>query len=140
MWGYEGIHESRPRNNGTGTVPTAAMKNGDFSQLLALDSKYQIYNPFTRRAAATAGRYEQDKFPGNIIPANLINPVARKILEFFPDPSPARRPGRPEQLRPIEPARACQVLHAERPYRPRDQRQAQDVRPRQRVPEGQHLQ
>ncbi len=85
MWGYEGIHESRPRNNGTPTVPTAAMKNGDFSQLLALDSKYQIYNPFTRRAA-TAGRYEQDKFAGNIIPANLINPVAKKILSYFPDP------------------------------------------------------
>ncbi len=85
MWGYEGIHDSRPRNNGTPTVPTAAMKNGDFSQLLALDSKYQIYNPFTRRAAA-AGRYEQDKFDGNIIPASLINPVAKKILSYFPDP------------------------------------------------------
>ena len=93
MWGYEGIHESRPRAGGTGTVPTAAMKNGDFSQLLALGSKYQIYNPFTRRAAATAGRYEQDPFPGNIIPANLINPVARKILEFFPDPL---QPGDPD--------------------------------------------
>jgi hypothetical protein len=86
MWGYEGIHDSRPRNNGTPTVPTAAMKNGDFSQLLALGSKYQIYNPFTRRPASTAGRYEQDPFEGNIIPANLINPIARKILEYYPDP------------------------------------------------------
>jgi len=86
MWGYEGIHESRPRNNGTPTVPTAAMKQGDFSQLLKLGSNYQIYNPFTRRPAATPGRYEQDPFPDNIIPDALINPVAKKILSYFPDP------------------------------------------------------
>jgi len=86
MWGYEGIHESRPRNNGVFTVPTKAMKSGDFSQLLALNKNYQIYNPFTRRQSTTAGRFEQDKFEGNIIPATLISPIAKKILEFFPDP------------------------------------------------------
>ncbi len=86
MWGYEGIHESRPRNNGIFTVPTQAMKNGDFSQLLALSSSYQIFNPFTRHTSATPGRLEQDKFQGNIIPANLINPIAKKILSYFPDP------------------------------------------------------
>ena len=36
MYGFEGIHESRPRNNGTPTVPTERMRNGDFSELLAL--------------------------------------------------------------------------------------------------------
>jgi hypothetical protein len=92
MWGYEGIHESRPRNNGTPTVPTAAMKNGDFSQLLALGSNYQIYNPFTRRAIG-GGRYEQDPFVGNIIPANLHDPVAKKILGYYPDPL---QPGDPD--------------------------------------------
>jgi hypothetical protein len=92
MWGYEGIHESRPRNNGTPTVPTQAMKNGDFSQLLALGSGYQIFNPFTRRAIG-GGRYEQDPFPGNVIPSNLINPVAAKILGYFPDPL---QPGDPD--------------------------------------------
>jgi len=85
MWGYEGIHESRPRNNGTPTVPTKKMKTGDFSELLAIGSQYQIYNPFTRRAIA-GGRFQQDKFDGNIIPSSLINPVAKKVLEYFPDP------------------------------------------------------
>ncbi len=33
QWGYEGIHEGRPRNNGTPTVPTEKMKTGDFSDL-----------------------------------------------------------------------------------------------------------
>ncbi len=85
MYGFEGIHEARPRNNGTPTVPTEAMRNGDFSALLALGSQYQIYNPFTRRAIG-GGRYQQDPFPGNIIPQALINPVATKVLEFIAKP------------------------------------------------------
>jgi hypothetical protein len=92
MFGYEGIIESRPRNNGTPTVPTEKMKQGDFSDLLALGPQYRIFNPFTRRAVA-GGRFEQDPFPGNVIPANLINPVARKIVDqFFPKPLTAGNP------------------------------------------------
>jgi Carboxypeptidase regulatory-like domain/TonB dependent receptor len=82
MYGFEGIHESRPRNNGTPTVPTEKMRTGDFSELLALGSQYQIYNPFTRRPAPN-GRVQQDPFAGNIIPQHLINPVARAALEYF---------------------------------------------------------
>lgn len=85
MYGFEGIHESRPRNNGTPTVPTEKMRNGDFSELLALGSQYQLYNPFTRRSIG-GGRFQQDPFPGNIIPQNLINPVARAALEYFGRP------------------------------------------------------
>lgn len=88
MWGIEVIRESRPRNNGTATTPTDAMKTGNFSQLLAVGANYQIYNPFTRRSVA-GGRYQQDPFPGNIIPANLINPVSAKIMGYFPTPRSA---------------------------------------------------
>jgi carboxypeptidase family protein/TonB-dependent receptor-like protein len=90
LYGFEGIHEARPRNNGTPTVPTAKMRNGDFSELLALGPQYQIYNPFTRRAIA-GGRFQQDPFSGNIIPAGLINPVARKVLDYIPLPLTAGR-------------------------------------------------
>lgn len=90
MWGYEGIHESRPRNNGVPTVPTDAMKQGDFSSLLALGPNYQIYNPFSRRPEGA--RFRQDPFPGNIIPASLINPVARNILSYYPSPRTAGNP------------------------------------------------
>ena len=92
MYGFEGIHESRPRNNGTPTVPTERMRNGDFSELLALGPQYQIYNPFTRRPAPN-GRFQQDPFPGNIIPQNLINPVARAALDYFGRPL---TPGNPD--------------------------------------------
>jgi len=88
MFGHEGINEARPRNNGTPTVPTEKMRRGDFSELLAIGPQYQIYNPFTRRAIA-GGRFQQDPFPGNVIPANLLNPVALKILEFIATPRTA---------------------------------------------------
>jgi hypothetical protein len=70
------------------TVPTAKMRTGDFSELLALGPQYQIYNPFTIRPDPTlAGRFTRDPFPGNIIPPNLIDPAAKKILEYFPLPN-----------------------------------------------------
>ncbi|HKQ74761.1 MAG TPA: carboxypeptidase-like regulatory domain-containing protein [Blastocatellia bacterium] len=82
MYGIEGIREARPRNNGTLNIPTEKMRNGDFSDLLAIGPQYQIYNPFTRRAVGN-GRFQQDPFPGNIIPQNLINPIARKFVDSF---------------------------------------------------------
>jgi hypothetical protein len=86
MFGYEGIHDSRPRyDSTTPQVPTQAMKNGDFSGLLALGSQYQIYNPYTRRLVN--GRYVEDAFPNNIIPSNLWNPVGKAILDrYYPAP------------------------------------------------------
>ena len=97
MYGFEGIHEARPRNNGTPTVPSEKMRNGDFSELLALGPQYQIYNPFTRRAVA-GGRIQPDPFPGNIIPASLINPVARAALEYIAQPLTAGNGRRHQQL------------------------------------------
>jgi hypothetical protein len=101
MWGYEGIKEGRPRNNGTPTVPTNEMKNGDFSRLLALGSNYTVYNPFTRRAVAN-GRFQQDPFPGNIIPSSLFNPIAKRVLDtYYPTPRTAGNPdGTQNYLRP----------------------------------------
>jgi hypothetical protein len=112
MYGYEGIWEARPRNNGTPTVPTEAMKRGDFSELLALGPQYQIYNPFTRRAAPN-GRVQADPFPGNIIPANLINPVSRNIVDnFFPAPRTVGNPdGTQNYLRPEMVERAIYRSH-----------------------------
>jgi carboxypeptidase family protein/TonB-dependent receptor-like protein len=88
IYGYETLPEARPRNNGTPTVPTEKMRNGDFSELLALGPQYQIYNPFTRRAIA-GGRFQQDPFVGNIVPRELMNPVALKLLEYIGHPRTA---------------------------------------------------
>lgn len=89
MYGIESIPEARPRNNGTPTIPSEKMRNGDFSELLAANAAYQIYNPFTARAE-TGGRIRRDPFPGNIIPANLINPIAKKFVDsYLPKPTSA---------------------------------------------------
>ena len=94
LWGYEAIDEARPRNNGTPTVPTVKMRSGDFSELLdpRLNPQnlavhpYQIFNPFTR-VRLPDGRIQAEPFPGNIIPQNLINPIARAFVQqYLPNP------------------------------------------------------
>jgi carboxypeptidase family protein/TonB-dependent receptor-like protein len=65
------------------TVPTAAMRAGDFSSLLA--QGITIYDPQT--AQLVNGRVVRAPFPGNIIPADRINPVATAVLKYFPLPN-----------------------------------------------------
>lgn len=87
MWAYEQLTDSRPRGGTTLTVPTVAQRRGDFSELSALGGNYQVYNPFTRRRAENSTtRYQQDPFPNNVIPASLINPVAKNVMTYFPEP------------------------------------------------------
>jgi hypothetical protein len=83
------------------TVPTAAMKIGDFSDYrnLATGAVVPIYDPWTQCGIVNpgSGAYNGDcgtvpnrlQFPGNLIPANRISPVARKYLDFpvFADPT-----------------------------------------------------
>ncbi|MEJ7606358.1 MAG: hypothetical protein WKF37_08835 [Bryobacteraceae bacterium] len=45
-----------------------------------------IYDPLTSKADGNGG-WTRDPFPGNIIPADRINPVALKILPFWPGPN-----------------------------------------------------
>ncbi|HTS61839.1 MAG TPA: TonB-dependent receptor [Candidatus Acidoferrales bacterium] len=91
LFGYEGIHDSRPRHDDTtNTVPTPAEHNGDFSALLAAGSSYTIYDPATRVAVA-GGRFQETAFPGNKIPANRFDPVGVKILSYYP--STEKTPG-----------------------------------------------
>jgi hypothetical protein len=83
-FGYEGLKIKRNLSF-TGTMPTAKQRNGDFSELLALGPTYQIYDPFTIRPAPN-GRFSRTALAGNIIPANRIDPIAKKILAFYPCP------------------------------------------------------
>ena len=108
-WGYEYIKDIRTRNNGNRTVPTDRMKAGDFGELLALGSQYQIFNPYSRRVnPANTSQFILDPFKcdgaGNPIvptatgtqvggtncnklPTQLINPVARSIVDqYWPSP------------------------------------------------------
>ncbi len=63
-----------------GHVPTAAERNGDFSKTYydnnGTPALQQIYNPFTVAYDSGTGHYTRQPFAGNIIPPEMINPVA----------------------------------------------------------------
>ncbi|HET8547265.1 MAG TPA: carboxypeptidase-like regulatory domain-containing protein [Bryobacteraceae bacterium] len=68
------------------TVPTEKMRRGDLSELLAINSNYQIYDPLTTTAIA-GGRFQRQPIPGNTIPRERLDPVALKILQYYPLPN-----------------------------------------------------
>jgi hypothetical protein len=73
---YEGLRTVNPGGQLI-TVPTAAMKQGDFNGTGSI-----IYDPAT--IAADGSR---QPFAGNRIPAGRFNPVAVKMLGYMPDPT-----------------------------------------------------
>jgi hypothetical protein len=61
-------------------VPTARELSGDFSQ-----SGVTIFDPLTTRPDPNnPGRFIRTPFPGNVIPANRISPVARALEPYWP--------------------------------------------------------
>lgn len=75
FFSYNGIYQNKAETTSSIniTVPKMAWRQGDFSDLLALDPvKYQIYDP--RSARLVSGRVIRDPFPGNKnIP--VLNPM-----------------------------------------------------------------
>ena len=95
--GLKNLQAARPSEINY-TVPTVAMRNGDFSQLLLADPvRYQIYDPLTTRPdPARPGHFVRDPFPGNIIPRDRIrNPLYNFYTQRMPlpnnDPTDPRR-------------------------------------------------
>lgn len=70
----------------TATVPTAAMRAGDFSELLGANPFYsssrQIRDPLTGQP-----------FPGNIIPGSRLSPNGIAIMNLYPMPTPGFQQG-----------------------------------------------
>ncbi len=92
------------------TVPTAAEKGGDFSDLLMLQGapvptgsinpctgdvvlQNQIFDPSTTRFVTTPafpnGILCRDPFPGNVIPTTRFSPAGKTLLADLPDPNQA---------------------------------------------------
>jgi len=71
------------------TMPTAAQRTGDFSNLLSVPnaSNYIIYDP--RSATTVGGHVTRTPFTGNIIPPSLIaaNPIYKYYLQEYPLPN-----------------------------------------------------
>jgi carboxypeptidase family protein/TonB-dependent receptor-like protein len=76
------------------SVPTAAMRTGDFSGLVDAQGRpIIIYDPATGHDVN--GVWTRSPFPGNIIPANRIDPVAKAIMQYYPLPN-CTTPGQPD--------------------------------------------
>ncbi|HUZ46949.1 MAG TPA: TonB-dependent receptor [Terriglobia bacterium] len=74
-------------DSNTGTVPTMAMRNGDFSGLLnSAGNPVTIYDPLTTVPDGNGG-FTRTPFEGNIIPTDRIDAVGQNIANLYPHPS-----------------------------------------------------
>lgn len=83
FFSYEGLKDAF-QEPGFFTVPTLAMRRGDFSALLP---SIVIYDPATARQVGA--RVQRDPFPNNIIPESRFSQVARNYLQYYPLPNVA---------------------------------------------------
>jgi hypothetical protein len=78
------------------TVPTLAMRNGDFSQLYDSSGRFiTIYDPLTsavQTVSATRHFTNRLPFPGNIIPMNRESPLAKYVYGITPIPTDITNP------------------------------------------------
>jgi hypothetical protein len=85
--------------NATGTIPTPAMKSGDFSSILGAGAtgtdingnpinfvKGMIYDPASTVGPATAP-ISRSAFPNNRIPLSRMDPAFYKLIQQFPEPN-----------------------------------------------------
>jgi hypothetical protein len=77
---YEGFRNNVQQLN-VYTVPTAAMKTGDFS------AERKIYDPLSTRANPSGSGNIRDPFPGNIILPSRWDSPAAKLVQAFPAPT-----------------------------------------------------
>jgi hypothetical protein len=93
MFNFEGYKEATP-NPATYTVPDEAQLRGDFSNLRDAQGRLiTIYDPATGRLEN--GQWVRDPFPGNIIPANRIDPMAATLAQYFLRPNTTPTSGDP---------------------------------------------
>jgi hypothetical protein len=86
FWFSTDGYKQRSTRNSVLTLPTAAERAGDFSQTRNTAGQIiTIYDPLTTRTEN--GVIVRDPFPGNVIPADRINTVARAMLTPMPIPS-----------------------------------------------------
>ncbi len=87
MGAYEGYREGTP-NPLRNSFAQPEMRTGDFSRLTLPGGTTQvrIFDPLNATPDAS-GNPVRMPFPNNIIPANRIDPVARRVMAFMPTPN-----------------------------------------------------
>jgi hypothetical protein len=78
---------TRSAATATATMPLAAWRNGDFSDLRnGSGQPITIFDPATPTRDA-AGNWIRQAFPGNVIPRNRFDPIAVNMLPYWPQPN-----------------------------------------------------
>src|SRR5215472_1332734 len=96
FFNFEHFGETIVTNNVSGTVPTQAYRNGDFSQALTNRNlgtdglgrpimENQIYDPTSD--FVVNGQTYRNTFPNDIVPPSQLDPVALKIQSLIPVPT-----------------------------------------------------
>jgi hypothetical protein len=79
FYNFEDFHQNIPGTTVESRVPTALERNGDFSQTFNSNgSRPAIYQPGSQYNGTPI------PFPGNVIPASLINPLGKAIMNLYP--------------------------------------------------------
>jgi hypothetical protein len=72
------------------TLPTALERGGDFSRSLNIDGSPRIiYDPWSTMFDPATGRVTRTPFPGNRIPSDRIDPLARRLMDSLWEPNTA---------------------------------------------------
>jgi len=83
----EGFRQTGGANRPTLSIPSLKERAGDFSDWRdASGNLIPIFDPATTRVLED-GTVVRDPFPGNIIPANRISPLAQQWLQYLPQPT-----------------------------------------------------
>jgi len=82
FYNYENFIQSTPAPVALSLTPTDLERKGDFSQTLTSSgAKVTIYQPGSQFSGTPT------PFPGNVVPASMIDPLGAAILKLFPEPN-----------------------------------------------------
>jgi len=83
---YSGFRLAGQATSGLTTIPTVAMRSGDFSQYLDSNgNQIPIFDPNTTSCSSSGCTRTQ--FPGNVIPSARISAMATAFLPYIPNPA-----------------------------------------------------
>jgi Carboxypeptidase regulatory-like domain len=88
---YEALRQKFPQTL-ISTVPTELQRRGDFSQTFDSQGRLVvIFDPLATTRLGT-GEVVRQPFPGNVIPAGRFDPVAQKVMSYYPAPNQTGNP------------------------------------------------
>lgn len=81
FFSYGGSRKTGADSSSTAIIPTPQQISGNFM------GQRIIYDPATTRLGPDGVHYIRDPFPNNMIPTKRINPIAAKVVSYYPAPN-----------------------------------------------------